>query len=102
MVLISLNQPTNIVEKKVPELERWDSFCAHQSSSFPDVSRCRLRVLFFSRLRSLGAALDWTIHIMEVQSGGALVSRSVRAAMTTVSFISLDKDEVVPAEKVIE
>lgn len=56
-----------------------------------------------SRLSTLGAALDWTVHVMEVRSGGAAQSRSQRAAATTlVSFISLDEDKVVPAEEVIE
>ncbi|XP_074485330.1 protocadherin Fat 4 isoform X2 [Sebastes fasciatus] len=76
MVVISLNQPANIVEKKVPELEK-----------------------------SLGAALDWTVNIIEVSSanGGSSQSRTLRDAMKTlVSFISEDGGEVVSSEEVTE
>ncbi|XP_037620034.1 uncharacterized protein LOC119484924 [Sebastes umbrosus] len=74
MVVISLNQPANIVEKKVPELEK-----------------------------SLGAALGWTVNIIEVSSanGGSSQSRTLRDAMKTlVSFISEDGGEVVSSEEV--
>ncbi|XP_028423953.1 protocadherin Fat 4-like [Perca flavescens] len=74
VAVISLNQPANVVEKKVPELEK-----------------------------SLGAALGWTVNIMEVSSanGGSSESRTRRAAVKTlVSFISLDGQDVVSAEEV--
>ncbi|XP_039671449.1 protocadherin Fat 4 [Perca fluviatilis] len=74
VAVISLNQPANVVEKKVPELEK-----------------------------SLGAALGWTVIIMEVSSanGGSPESRTRRAAVKTlVSFISLDGQDVVSAEEV--
>ncbi|XP_045903065.1 protocadherin Fat 4-like isoform X1 [Micropterus dolomieu] len=74
VVVISLNQPANAVEKKVPQLEK-----------------------------SLGSALGWTVDIIEVWSdnGGASESRSLRAAVKTlVSFISVDGREVVSSEEV--
>ncbi|KAK2817525.1 hypothetical protein Q5P01_025716 [Channa striata] len=74
IVIISLNQAANVVEKKVPELEK-----------------------------SLGAALGWTVNIIEVSSsnGGVVGSRLPRsAARTLVSFIAVDGGEVVPSEEV--
>ncbi|XP_059189827.1 protocadherin Fat 4 [Centropristis striata] len=74
IVVISLNQPANLVEEKVPELEE-----------------------------ALGAALGWTVSITEVSNanGGSSGSRTLRAAKKTlVSFISLDGQEVVSSEHV--
>ncbi|XP_067355536.1 protocadherin Fat 4 isoform X2 [Channa argus] len=74
VVIISLNQPANVVEKKVRELEK-----------------------------SLGAALGWTVNIIEVSSsnGGDADSRSLRAAARTlVSFIAVDGEEAVSSEEV--
>ncbi|XP_040893189.1 protocadherin Fat 4 [Toxotes jaculatrix] len=76
VVIISLNQPANIVEKKVPELEK-----------------------------SLGAALSWTVNIIEVSSsnGGAAESRSPRADVRTlVSFFAVDGGGVVSSEEVTQ
>ncbi|KAL7403573.1 hypothetical protein ABVT39_002455 [Epinephelus coioides] len=74
VAVISLNKPANIVEQKVPQLEK-----------------------------SLGAALEWTVNIIEVTSanGGSSQSRSLRAAVKTlVSFISVHGGEVVSSEEV--
>ncbi|XP_050923527.1 uncharacterized protein LOC127139590, partial [Lates calcarifer] len=74
VVTISLNQHANVVEKKVPELER-----------------------------SLGAALSWTVNIIEVSSsnGGTAESRSLRADVRTlVSFFAVDGGQVVSSEDV--
>nr|XP_033478927.1 protocadherin Fat 4 [Epinephelus lanceolatus] len=74
VAVISLNKHANIVEQKVPQLEK-----------------------------SLGAALEWTVNIIEVTSanGGSSQSRSLRAAVKTlVSFISVDGGEVVSSEEV--
>ncbi|XP_022623410.1 cadherin-23-like isoform X2 [Seriola dumerili] len=75
MVTISLNQPANIVEKKVPELEK-----------------------------SLGSALGWTVTIIQVWSsnGGSTESRALRADVRTmVSFIAADREEVLSSEEVV-
>ncbi|XP_044201132.1 protocadherin Fat 4-like [Thunnus albacares] len=76
VVTISLNQPANVVEKKVPQLEK-----------------------------SLGKALGWTVNIIEVSSsnGGAAESRTLRADVETlVSFIAVDEGEAVSFEDVTE
>ncbi|XP_031732532.1 fat-like cadherin-related tumor suppressor homolog [Anarrhichthys ocellatus] len=77
VVVISLNQPANIVEKKVPELEK-----------------------------SLGAALGWTVNIIEVSSangGSSSESRAQSAAVKTlVSFITKNRAEVVSSTEVTE
>nr|XP_046231679.1 protein dachsous isoform X5 [Scatophagus argus] len=74
VVVISLNQPANTVEKKVPELEK-----------------------------SLEEVLGWTVKIIKVSSadGGASQSRALRAAAKTlVSFISTEGGTVVSSEEV--
>ncbi|XP_032400608.1 protein dachsous [Etheostoma spectabile] len=76
VVVVSLNQPANVVEKKVPELEK-----------------------------SLGAALGWTVTIMEVSSanGGPSESRTRSGGVKTlVRFISVDGRDVVSAQEVTE
>ncbi|XP_029297871.1 cadherin EGF LAG seven-pass G-type receptor 2-like [Cottoperca gobio] len=76
VVVISLNQPANVVEKKVPALEK-----------------------------SLGAALGFTVNIIEVSSadGGSSESRAPRAGVKTlVSFITVDGGKVVSSEEVTE
>nr|XP_020480866.1 cadherin-related family member 1-like [Monopterus albus] len=76
VVTISLNQPANIVDRKVPELEK-----------------------------SLGAALGWRVTILDVwqSEGGASESRALSTAVRTlVSFIAVDGEEVVSAEVVTE
>ncbi|KAG7235236.1 hypothetical protein INR49_003079 [Caranx melampygus] len=75
LVSISLNQLANVVEKKLPELEK-----------------------------SLGSALGWTVEILQVRSsdgGSTPESRGPRAGVRTlVSFISTDGDKVVSSEEV--
>ncbi|TKS68735.1 Protocadherin Fat 4 FAT tumor suppressor -like protein 4 [Collichthys lucidus] len=75
VVVMSLNQPANTVEKKVPEMEK-----------------------------SLGAVLGWTVNVIAVSSvyGETSESRRPRAAVKTlVSFIcGEDGGEVIPAEEV--
>ncbi|XP_051241018.1 protein dachsous-like [Dicentrarchus labrax] len=75
VVVISLNQPANVVEKKVPEMEK-----------------------------ALGGALGWTVNIIEVSSanGDTSESRAARAAERTalVSFVAVDGGEVVSSEEV--
>ncbi|XP_041840144.1 protocadherin Fat 4 [Melanotaenia boesemani] len=74
VAIISLNQPANVVEKKVPELEA-----------------------------SLGKVLGWTVNVIQVSSvsGGAVESRSLRESVRTlVSFVALDGEEVVPSNEV--
>ncbi|XP_034400280.1 protocadherin Fat 4 [Cyclopterus lumpus] len=72
VVLISLNQPANVVEKKVLQLEN-----------------------------SLGAALGWTVTVIEVSNGGSSEARAPRAvAKTTVGFIAEDRGDVVSSEEV--
>uniref|UniRef100_A0A4W5MPG5 Cadherin domain-containing protein n=2 Tax=Hucho hucho TaxID=62062 RepID=A0A4W5MPG5_9TELE len=74
VVVISLNQATNVVEKKVPEMEE-----------------------------SLGRVLGWTVKVLGISSTsrGAVASReSGSAAKTYVSFIAVDGGEVIPAEDV--
>ncbi|XP_028265862.1 protocadherin Fat 4-like [Parambassis ranga] len=76
LVIISLNQPANTVEKKVPELEK-----------------------------SLGKALGWTVNIIQVSSanGGTPESRMLRESVRTlVSFVAVDGGEVVSSEVVIK
>ncbi|KAM7419871.1 hypothetical protein PAMA_016804 [Pampus argenteus] len=76
VVVISINQPANVVEKKVPELEK-----------------------------SLGEVLGWTVTIIDVLSanGGATESRRLRGAVKTlVSFIAVDDGEAVSYEEVTE
>ncbi|KAM4584790.1 protocadherin Fat 2-like [Odontesthes bonariensis] len=74
VVIISLNQPANTVEKKVPELEK-----------------------------SLSKVLDWTVNVLQVSSssGGTTNSRGLRESVRTlVSFVAVDGDEVVSSEEV--
>eukprot|EP00063_Salmo_salar_P053106 XP_014027941.1 PREDICTED: protocadherin Fat 4-like [Salmo salar] len=74
VVVISLNQATNVVEKKVPVMEE-----------------------------SLGRVLGWTVKVIGISSTsrGAVRSReSESAAKTYVSFIAVDHGEVIPAEVV--
>ncbi|XP_071359727.1 protocadherin Fat 4 isoform X2 [Trachinotus anak] len=72
VVTISLNQPANVVERKLPELEK-----------------------------SLGSALGWTVEIIEVWNGGSTESRALRADVKTmVSFIAADREEVISSEEV--
>ncbi|KAM6941222.1 protocadherin Fat 4 [Lycodopsis pacificus] len=77
VVVISLNQPANMVERKVPELEK-----------------------------SLGAALGWTVNIIEVSSAGGGSSSESRAqsaaAETLVGFIAVAGGEVVSSTEVTE
>ncbi|XP_041642272.1 protocadherin Fat 4 [Cheilinus undulatus] len=76
VVMISVNQPANTVEKKIPQLEE-----------------------------SLSDVLDWTVNIIEVTSanGGSSESRTVRVEMKTlISFISEDEDGVVSSKEVTE
>uniref|UniRef100_A0A4W5QPM1 Cadherin domain-containing protein n=1 Tax=Hucho hucho TaxID=62062 RepID=A0A4W5QPM1_9TELE len=74
VVVISLNQATNVVEKKVPEMEE-----------------------------SLGRVLGWTVKVIGISSTsrGTVRSReSGSATKTYVSFIAVDGGEVIPAEDV--
>ncbi|KAK6300316.1 hypothetical protein J4Q44_G00284140 [Coregonus suidteri] len=74
VVVISLNQATNVVEKKVPEMEE-----------------------------SLGRVLGWTMKVIGISSTsrGAVASRETgSAAKTYVSLIAADGGEVIPAEDV--
>lgn len=76
VVIISLNQPANTVEKKIPELEK-----------------------------ALGNALDWTVNIIQVSNanGGATESRTLRDSLRTlVSFIAEDEGETVSSQEVIK
>ncbi|KAL3066367.1 hypothetical protein OYC64_016342 [Pagothenia borchgrevinki] len=73
VVVISINQPANIVEKKVPELEK-----------------------------SLGAALGFTVNILEVWSSNGGSSRASASVRTLISFISEDGGKVVPSEDVTQ
>ncbi|XP_027131277.1 uncharacterized protein LOC113744724 [Larimichthys crocea] len=72
---MSLNQPANTVEKKVPELEK-----------------------------SLGAVLGWTVNVIAVSSANGETSESRRpraAVKTLVSFICLENGgEVISSEEV--
>ncbi|KAL1006109.1 hypothetical protein UPYG_G00067980 [Umbra pygmaea] len=73
VVVISLNQPTNDVERKVLEVQA-----------------------------SLGRALGWTVTVIGISStnGGAVaIQKTWIAPMTYVSFIAVD-GEVIPAEDV--
>lgn len=98
VVTISLNQPANTVEKKVPELERWDTFSSGCSETKP-LGSCS----YCFALRSLGGVLGWTVAIMEISNGGALESRSLKVAVRSlVSFIALDGRKVVPSEEVVK
>ncbi|XP_068583517.1 protocadherin Fat 4 [Cebidichthys violaceus] len=75
VVVISLNQPANTVEKNVPELEK-----------------------------SLAAALGWTVNVIEVSNtndGSSSESRTPRAAAKTlVGFIAVYGAEVVSSGEV--
>ncbi|XP_072240019.1 cadherin EGF LAG seven-pass G-type receptor 2 [Leuresthes tenuis] len=74
VVIISLNQPANTVEKKLPELEK-----------------------------SLSKVLDWTVNVLQVSSSseGSTNSRGLRESVrTSVSFVAVDGDEVVSSEEV--
>ncbi|KAJ4921885.1 hypothetical protein JOQ06_022028 [Pogonophryne albipinna] len=73
IVVISINQPANIVEKKVPELEK-----------------------------SLGAALGFTVNILEVWSSNGGSSRARASVRTLISFISEDGGKLVPSEDVTQ
>lgn len=98
VVTISLNQPANTVEKKVPELERWGTFSSGCSEPKP-LGSCS----YCFALRSLGDVLGWTVDIMEISNGGAPESRSLNFAVRSlVSFIALDGWKVVPPEEVIK
>ncbi|CAK6983501.1 cadherin EGF LAG seven-pass G-type receptor 2-like, partial [Scomber scombrus] len=75
VVTISLNQPANVVERKVPEMEK-----------------------------SLGKALGWTVNIIQVSNStrGSPKSRTLREdAKSLVNFIAVDKAEVVSYEEVV-
>ncbi|XP_014894869.1 protein dachsous-like [Poecilia latipinna] len=72
VTIISINQPANIVEKKVPELEE-----------------------------ALGKALGWTVNIIQVSSSGGEESRMLRESVKTlVSFVAFDGDEAVETQEV--
>ncbi|XP_067115898.1 protocadherin Fat 4-like [Osmerus mordax] len=74
VVVISLNQAANIVDKKIPEMEE-----------------------------SLGRALGWTVRVIRVSSsnGGEAESRTFRNNVKTfVSIIATDNDKVIPAEEI--
>ncbi|XP_035516012.1 uncharacterized protein LOC118326956 [Morone saxatilis] len=72
VVVISLNQPANVVEKKVPELEK-----------------------------ALGGALGWTVNIIEVSSANGDTSGAAeRKAL--VRFVAVDGGEVLSSEEVIK
>ncbi|RVE76560.1 hypothetical protein OJAV_G00009860 [Oryzias javanicus] len=74
VVIISLNQPPNIVENKIPELES-----------------------------ALGKVLGWTVMIIQVTSsnGGTTDSRALRSSVRTlVSFVALQDEDVVSSEEV--
>ncbi|XP_008416259.1 protein dachsous [Poecilia reticulata] len=74
VTIISINQPANIVEKKVPELEQ-----------------------------ALGKTLGWKVNIIQVWSSGGEESRMLRASVKTlVSFVALDGDEAVEPQEVAE
>ncbi|XP_043970025.1 protocadherin Fat 4 isoform X2 [Gambusia affinis] len=69
---ISINQPANIVERKIPELEE-----------------------------ALGKTLGWTVNIIQVWSSGGEESRMLRASVKTlVSFVALDDDGAVEPQEV--
>lgn len=69
---ISLNQAANIVERKVPEVEK-----------------------------ALGKALGWTIHIIHVWSSDGEETQILKASIRTlVSFTTLDGDKPVSSGKV--
>ncbi|XP_029987441.1 protein dachsous [Sphaeramia orbicularis] len=73
IVSITLNQPANVVEKKIPEMQK-----------------------------SLGQVLGWTVNIVDVSSGGAAASRALRQDVKTlVTFFAVDEDEVVSSEEVV-
>ncbi|XP_038133976.1 protein dachsous [Cyprinodon tularosa] len=72
VVTIAINRPANVVEKKVPELEK-----------------------------SLGKVLGWTVNIIQVWSSDGSDTRTLRASYRTlVSFVALDDTEAVSAEEV--
>ncbi|XP_054866126.1 cadherin-23 [Amphiprion ocellaris] len=76
VVTISLNQPANTVENKIPELEN-----------------------------ALGKALGWTVNIIQVSNAnrGATKSRMLRNSVKTlVSFITEENGETVSSQKVIK
>ncbi|XP_032418046.1 protocadherin Fat 4-like [Xiphophorus hellerii] len=69
---ISINQPANIVERKIPELEE-----------------------------ALGKTLGWTVNIIQVWISGGEESRMLRASVKTlVSFVALDSDGAVEPQEV--
>ncbi|XP_030599595.1 uncharacterized protein LOC115790071 [Archocentrus centrarchus] len=75
-VTISLNQPANIVEKKVKDLEK-----------------------------ALGKALGWTVNVIQVSSAndGSTETRNLReSARTLVRFFAVDGGQVVSAEEIIK
>ncbi|XP_014832946.1 PREDICTED: cadherin-23-like [Poecilia mexicana] len=72
VTIISINQPANIVEKKVPELEE-----------------------------ALGKTLGWKVNIIQVSSSGGEESRMLRESVKTlVSFVAFDGDEAVETQEV--
>ncbi|XP_039469766.1 protocadherin Fat 4 [Oreochromis aureus] len=76
IVTISLNQPANIVEKKVEDLST-----------------------------SLGKVLGWTVNIVQVFSAndGSTGTRNLRVSVRTlVSFFAVDGGQVVSSEEVIK
>ncbi|XP_037327747.2 protocadherin Fat 4 [Pungitius pungitius] len=76
VVVLSINQPANAVEKKLREVES-----------------------------SLGSALGWTVSVIEVLSTtrGSSESRAPRVLVEArVGFLSFDRGEVVPSEEVTE
>ncbi|KAJ4921894.1 hypothetical protein JOQ06_022049 [Pogonophryne albipinna] len=52
--------------------------------------------------RSLGAALGFTVNILEVWSSNGGSSRARASVRTLISFISEDRGKVVPSEDVTQ
>ncbi|KAM8880447.1 protein dachsous isoform 2-T2 [Spinachia spinachia] len=74
VVVFSINQPANAVEKKRSEVES-----------------------------SLGSVLGWTVSVIEVSSAGSSESRAPRVLVEAlVGFLSFDGGAVVPSEEVTE
>ncbi|KAM4594440.1 protocadherin Fat 4 [Fundulus diaphanus] len=72
VTIISLNQPANFVERKVPELEK-----------------------------SLGKVLGWVVNIIQVWSSDGEETRTLRASpRTLVSFVAIDGGKAISAEEV--
>lgn len=97
VVVISLNQAANIVEKKIPEMEEYEntneciiktlnSVCFGPCGIWSFNSPINLPLFPFPILpRSLGRALGWTVRVIRVSSsnGGEAESRTFRNDVKT-------------------